>query len=426
MSSLTPKHIIKELDRYIVGQRAAKRVCAIALRNRWRRKKLPKHVRKEITPKNILIVGPTGVGKTEIARRLAGVVRAPFIKVDATKFTEVGYVGRDVDQIIRDLVDVTMRDMRLAMQNRARREAREMARATIVRKIAGDEAGQTEMDHYFELYDKGKLEDREVEIEVSEKIPTLDGKRSEVAADPIDDRSFISARNVKKVCVVAAKEILLREYAKEILSEGGIAADAIAHVEENGIVFIDEIDKLCVTSRSDTSGVSREGVQRDLIPLLEGSAVHTKYGVVRTDFILFIASGAFYLSKPSDLLPELQGRFPNKIEMDSLSADDFYRILTEPESNLIQQYQALLSAEGVDLRFDDSGIRVIAEMACVLNKRIANIGARRLHTVLEHVLEDLSFEGPDLHGKTIVIDRDYVQKEMRVSEGQQSLTKYVL
>jgi ATP-dependent HslUV protease ATP-binding subunit HslU len=445
MSQMTPREITSELDKHIVGQAAAKRAVAIALRNRWRRLQLDDDLRSEISPKNILMIGPTGVGKTEIARRLAKLAQAPFIKVEATKFTEVGYVGRDVESIIRDLIDVAvkmLRDKELQkVQHKAEDKAEERVLDVLVPPARGSETDEdtgsesTARQVFRKKLRQGELDDKEIEIKVAEASQNL-----EIMAPPgMEDmtsqiKSMFSNMNSgrqksRKLTVKAALRLLKDEEASKLVNEEEIKTQALEATEQTGIVFIDEIDK--VTSKNDngSAGVSREGVQRDLLPLIEGSTVTTKYGSVKTDHILFIASGAFHLSKPSDLIPELQGRLPIRVELEALSAEDFERILEEPDASLTRQYQALLGAEGMNLSFSKDGIAKIAETAYQVNERTENIGARRLHTVMERLLEEVSFSASDLSigdTKDLVIDKAYVEKQLDDLAKDEDLSRFIL
>ena len=428
--TLTPRDIVKTLDRFVVGQSAAKRAVAVALRSRWRRRQLDATLREEVTPKNILMIGPTGVGKTEIARRLARLVEAPFLKVDATKFTEVGYVGRDVEQIIRDLLDVAIRNTRKKKSEGLKTKAQERARAKVLRYFVGDSASADTRDKFADMLDKGEMDDKEIEIEVTEskKQPMLDipGMPGQVGMLNLSDLIGGGQRKKKrKLPVHQALDLLLQEELNALLDDEEIVEEAIADTEENGIVFIDEIDKICF-EEGHSGGVSREGVQRDLLPIVEGTSVTTKHGVVRTDYILFVASGAFHFAKPSDLLPELQGRLPNRVEMDALTEDDFNRILTEPEANLVRQYTALLETEGVSVEFTQDGVRSVARFACQLNDRVENIGARRLQTLMERILEQVSFDAPDLSGTTVCVDAAYVEQMVGPVASNENLTKFIL
>ncbi len=435
---MTPREIVHELDKHIVGQANAKRAVAVALRNRWRRAQLPDELREEVTPKNILMIGPTGVGKTEIARRLARLADAPFIKVEATKFTEVGYVGRDVESIIRDLTDTAIamvreREME-AVRHRAEDNAEERLLDALLRPARGTEQSEDNATRqkFRKMLREGTLDEREVEIEVAAPAigmeimapPGMEEMTSQLR-DMFQNMSGqrVQTRNMK---VKEAYSLLCEEEASNLIDEHDVKARALRDVEQNAIVFIDEIDK--VSRRSEYAGtdVSREGVQRDLLPLVEGSAVSTKYGIVRTDHILFIASGAFHLSKPSDLMPELQGRLPIRVELDALGAGDFVRILTEPDASLTEQYAALLGTERVTLEFSDKAIENIAEIAYRVNETTENIGARRLHTVMERLVEALSFEASDLEEQTVSIDADYVKEHLSELAGNEDLSRYIL
>ncbi len=442
MSEMTPKKIVSELDKHIIGQTAAKRAVAVALRNRWRRMQLDTNLRNEITPKNILMIGPTGVGKTEIARRLAKLAKAPFIKVEATKFTEVGYVGRDVESIIRDLIDMSIKMTREEAMSRVRNQALDAAEERILdtllpparggRLESPNEEASSTRQKFRKMLREGKLDNREIEIEVSEtrigvEIMAPPGMEEMTSQLQSMFQNITGGRTkTRKLRIKDALKLLQEEEASKLINEEDLKAKAVERVEQNGIVFLDELDK--VTKRSETSGpdVSREGVQRDLLPLVEGSTVSTKYGMVKTDHILFIASGAFHLSKPADLIPELQGRLPIRVELSALNASDFIRILTEPDASLTEQYIALMQTEGLTIEFTADGIRQLAEMAWQVNERTENIGARRLHTVMECLLESVSFEAPDRHGETVVIDADYVNEHLRDLVNNEDLSQYIL
>ena len=442
MSEMTPREIVQELDKHIIGQDAAKRAVAIALRNRWRRMQVEEPLRSEITPKNILMIGPTGVGKTEIARRLARLARAPFIKVEATKFTEVGYVGRDVESIIRDLADVSIKMEREHAMTRVRHRAEDAAEDRILnallpqpRSMAPGEDNGVETDtrqKFRKRLREGQLDDREIEIEVSAAPvgveimapPGMEEMTSQLQG-MFQNMAGNRTRN-RKLRIADARKLLVDEEAAKLVNDEEIKLTALENTEQNGIVFIDEMDK--VTRRGESSGpdVSREGVQRDLLPLVEGSTVSTKHGMVKTDHILFIASGAFHLSKPSDLIPELQGRLPIRVELDALGADEFVRILTEPDASLTEQYTALMATEDVSLDFAQESIVRIAEIASDINERTENIGARRLHTVMERLLDTVSFEATDQPGSTIVIDAVYVDSHLNQLVKDEDLSRYIL
>ncbi len=440
MSELTPKEIVRELDKHIIGQDAAKRAVAIALRNRWRRMQIDEELRNEITPKNILMIGPTGVGKTEIARRLARLANAPFIKIEATKFTEVGYVGRDVESIIRDLADISVKMTREVEMGKVRQQAEYAAEMRVLDILLpraraqdrADEDSNTTRAKFRSMLRQGKLDDKEIEVEVSMPAigveimapPGMEEMTSQLQS--LFQNVAGGRKSTRRLRIGEALKLLAEEEAAKMINEEDIKARAIKNVEQNGIVFLDEIDK--ITRRSETSGpdVSREGVQRDLLPLVEGSTVSTRYGMVRTDHVLFIASGSFHLSRPSDLIPELQGRLPIRVELSALGVEDFIRILTEPDASLTEQYAALVATEGVTLEFARDGIERIAEIAWQVNEATENIGARRLHTVLERLLETLSFEATEKKGETVTIDADYVNDHLGELIKDDDLTRYIL
>ncbi len=440
--TMTPREIVHELDKHIIGQADAKRAVAIALRNRWRRSQVDPALREEITPKNILMIGPTGVGKTEIARRLARLAGAPFIKVEATKFTEVGYVGRDVESIIRDLAEVAVKQTREAAMEKVRARAERAAEERVLDVLVPLPSGWSETpaekesaarQRFRDKLRAGQLDDMEIEIEVQAprmgvEIMAPPGMEEMTSQLQSLFQSLASGKTRKrKMKIKDALEALREEEAAKLVNEEEIKLRALESVEQNGIVFLDEIDKICRRSEMGSGAdVSREGVQRDLLPLVEGSTVSTKYGMVRTDHILFIASGAFHLAKPSDLIPELQGRFPIRVELDALSVEDFIRILTEPDASLTEQYKALMATEGVKLEFTDDGIARIAEIAWQVNETVENIGARRLHTVLEKLLEQISFEAPDLAGQTVTIDAAYVDGHLADLAKDEDLSRYIL
>lgn len=461
--NLTPRQIVTELDKYIIGQKAAKRSVAIALRNRWRRLNAEEGIREEIMPNNIILIGPTGVGKTEIARRMARLAKAPFIKVEASKFTEVGYVGRDVESMIRDLTDIAVAMVKSEMQERVRKKAEEMVEerildilippvkktSTVTRtgfstsdeefnpaNASDEELNQRTREKFREKLRKGELDERKIELEVKSRKPAIQifgpAGIEEMGINLQEMLGNLNPPKTKKkyIKIAEARTLLLAEEAEKLVDQDAVNQEALERVQNSGIVFIDEIDKIASPSSGDGRGgpdVSRQGVQRDLLPIVEGSNVNTKYGVVKTDHILFIASGAFHVAKPSDLIPELQGRFPIRVEMDSLSEDDFYQILTVPETALIKQYQAMFASENIQLEFTDEAIREIARVAAEVNNSVENIGARRLHTILSTVLEELLFIVPDdIHEGTITIDKAYVDKQLSHIVKDRDLSHYIL
>jgi len=434
ISSLSPREIVSELDRYVVGQNKAKRAVAIALRNRWRRQALKGDMRDEVLPKNILMIGPTGVGKTEISRRLSKLAEAPFVKVEATRFTEVGYVGRDVEQIVRDLLEIAIAMEKVKKRKEVFAKAQHLAEERVLDALVGNKASVATRESFRKRLRSGDLDDNEIEIAVSEsssmpsfEIPGMPG--ANVGMINISDmlgKSMGSKAKKKKMSVKESHEILINEESDKLIEEDKIIKSAKNSTENNGIVFLDEIDK--ISARTDRVGgdVSREGVQRDLLPLIEGTTVSTKYGPIKTDHILFIASGAFQLAKPSDLLPELQGRLPIRVELDALTSEDFKRILKEPDNSLIKQYKALLRTENVDLEFSNDGIDTIANLATEVNASVENIGARRLHTIIEKVLDEISFTATDRGGEKLIINSDYVKKNLGELVKDTDLSKFIL
>lgn len=436
MTDLTPREIVSELDRFIIGQKDAKRAVAVALRSRWRRKQLDADLRDEVFPKNILMIGPTGVGKTEISRRLARLAKAPFIKIEATKFTEVGYVGRDVEQIVRDLVDAAILQTRESMREEVKANAHQAAEDRVIETLAGEGAREQTREMFRKKLKTGELDDTVIELEVADTSNPLGG--FEVPGQPgamppgmmnIGDlfgKAFGQRTVRKKMTVAESYDVLISEEADKLLDDESVSRAALDAVEQNGIVFLDEIDKVCARSDARGADVSREGVQRDLLPLIEGTTVSTKHGPVKTDHILFIASGAFHIAKPSDLLPELQGRLPIRVELRALTEEDFVRILTETDNALTLQYKALMATEEVAVEFTEDGIAALAHIAAEVNRSVENIGARRLYTVLERVFEDLSFTAPDRSGESVRIDKDFVDTHLADLTAKSDLGRYVL
>jgi len=434
MTDLTPREIVSELDRFIIGQKDAKRAVAVALRNRWRRKQLSKDLRDEVYPKNILMIGPTGVGKTEISRRLAKLARAPFIKVEATKFTEVGYVGRDVEQIVRDLVDAAILQTREHMREDVKARAEAHAEDRVIEAIAGTDAREATREMFRKKLRAGELDDTVIELDVADnsspmgmmEIPGQPGMGGMMNLGDIFGKAFGQRTVKKKMTVRDSYDVLIADEADKLLDEETVTKTALEAVEQNGIVFLDEIDKVCARQEARGGDVSREGVQRDLLPLIEGTTVSTKHGPVKTDHILFIASGAFHIAKPSDLLPELQGRLPIRVELRALTEEDFVRILTETDNALTRQYTALMGTEEVVVTFTEDGIAALAKIAAEVNRSVENIGARRLYTVMERVFEELSFSAPDRSGDEVTVDEAFVQKNLGELMQSADMSRYVL
>ena len=433
VSSLSPREIVSELDRYVIGQNAAKRAVAIALRNRWRRQALKGDMKDEVLPKNILMIGPTGVGKTEISRRLSKLAEAPFIKVEATRFTEVGYVGRDVEQIIRDLLEIAIAIEKERMRKEVYSKAQQAAEERVLNALVGNKASVATRESFRKRLRSGDLDNNEIEIEINDtpnmpsfEIPGMPGANVGMVNITEMFGKNIKKGKKKKMTVKESHDILIAEESDKMIEDDKIIKTAKISTEDNGIVFLDEIDKVCARGERIGGDVSREGVQRDLLPLIEGTTVSTKHGTIKTDHILFIASGAFQLAKPSDLLPELQGRLPIRVELNALTSDDFIRILEEPDNSLIKQYKALLETEKVTLEFPKDGIETIAKLATEVNSNIENIGARRLHTIIEKVLDEISFTATDKGGETIVIDKNYVIKNLGELVKDTDLSKFIL
>ena len=434
--AFSPREIVSELDRFIVGQDDAKRAVAVALRNRWRRQQLPEELREEVLPKNILMIGPTGVGKTEIARRLARLAQAPFVKVEATKFTEVGYVGRDVEQIVRDLVEIALNMTREQLRKEVKAKAELAAEERMIDSLVGEGARDDTRIAFRRRLRNGELDDKEIEIELADtaglQLPTMDipgmpgGSMGMINLNDMLGKAFGGRTKKRRIPVSEGLQLLVQEESDKLLDQEAVTNQAITAVEQNGIVFLDEIDK--ITARSERTGadVSREGVQRDLLPLIEGTTVATKHGTVKTEHILFIASGAFHMAKPADLLPELQGRLPIRVELSALDRDDFKRILTEPENSLILQYKALMGTEKVTLEFTEDAIDALADLAAEINSSVENIGARRLHTVLEKLLEEISFTATDRGGETVTIDAEMVRERVGELAKNADLSKFIL
>ncbi|GGD14689.1 ATP-dependent protease ATPase subunit HslU [Aquisalinus flavus] len=436
MTTYSPREIVSELDRFIIGQQKAKRAVAVALRNRWRRRQLEGLLREEVTPKNILMIGPTGVGKTEISRRLAKLAGAPFLKVEATKFTEVGYVGRDVDSIIRDLVEVAVGLVRDKKREEVKARAHQMAEDRVLEALVGENASEGTRQSFRKKLREGELDDREIEVALTDTgrggMPTMDipgmpgAQMGMINLSDMMGKAFGAPKKTRRLKVKEAYEPLVAEESDKLLDEESLSAEAVDLVENDGIVFLDEIDKVTRSSEKAGADVSREGVQRDLLPLIEGSTVTTKYGPVKTDHILFIASGAFHIAKPSDLLPELQGRLPIRVELDALTKEDFRQILTDTEASLIKQYQALMATEGLTLEFTDDGIDALADKAAMVNASVENIGARRLATIMEKVLEEISFTATDRGGQSVTIDAAFVEDNLGDLAANADLSKFIL